>query len=431
VLKLLFVALGEVEVPAYQALAARLSKSGAVSTRIVTLLPRLAQDNVECLESIARRTTRNASVADAVLAACGYAYRGAAADYDRDWYFASPEAKSRHVLRVFSALASVIDNFAPDLLISAVGGETTRMVAEALAVNRGIERAYFNSIPLPRRFVLLRSLAAPFIPAKNDLSTSWHPLAHNDVVGTGAIGQPPQRASMLDGVSRAWRRYVAQEQTYPSGWLSRKTGRLITNRVLSHLPAGGVAYDYAHQQRILYPLHDEEDFQVAVRERHALPQRALVRYLSSVLPWGYHLYLKPHPEHMASHHQLLWGEVAKLPNVHFLASDVKPAAAIEGADVVFTLASSMGLEALRAGKPVVCYGRPFYAGRGLTSDVDDPRELANALTAASNFTPPSAEVNNLVEEMMAWSWPGSFTPLETTAANLDLLASAVEDVLCT
>ena len=37
-------------------------------------------------------------------------------------------------------------------------------------------------------------------------------------------------------------------------------------------------------------------------------------------------------------------------------------------DEVHVMASLTGFEALLRGKPVTCYGQPFYAGRGLTQD---------------------------------------------------------------
>lgn len=43
---------------------------------------------------------------------------------------------------------------------------------------------------------------------------------------------------------------------------------------------------------------------------------------------------------------------------------------LAGADEVHTLTSLAGFEALLRAKPVTCYGRPFYAGWGLTTDIE-------------------------------------------------------------
>ena len=45
-----------------------------------------------------------------------------------------------------------------------------------------------------------------------------------------------------------------------------------------------------------------------------------------------------------------------------------PAALLEQAEAVYVVTSQMGFEALLWGRPVHCFGMPFYAGWGLTHD---------------------------------------------------------------
>ncbi len=54
--------------------------------------------------------------------------------------------------------------------------------------------------------------------------------------------------------------------------------------------------------------------------------------------------------------------------VRLLREPVNPYAIFELVDKVYVGTSQMGLEALFAGKKVVCFGAPFYAGWGLTDD---------------------------------------------------------------
>jgi capsular polysaccharide export protein len=60
---------------------------------------------------------------------------------------------------------------------------------------------------------------------------------------------------------------------------------------------------------------------------------------------------------------------------------------------VATITSLTGFEALLRGKAVTVFGRPFYAGWGLTDDVDPPlrdrRLTLDELTAASLLFYPS------------------------------------------
>ena len=60
-------------------------------------------------------------------------------------------------------------------------------------------------------------------------------------------------------------------------------------------------------------------------------------------------------------HPLLEGAV-------WFAKPCHPHGLLCGAEAVFTLTSQLGFEALLLGKPVFCFGLPFYAGWGLTQD---------------------------------------------------------------
>ena len=56
------------------------------------------------------------------------------------------------------------------------------------------------------------------------------------------------------------------------------------------------------------------------------------------------------------------------PRIRLCADGLHPAALLEHADAVYVVTSQMGFEALLWGRPVHCFGMPFYAGWGLTQD---------------------------------------------------------------
>lgn len=56
------------------------------------------------------------------------------------------------------------------------------------------------------------------------------------------------------------------------------------------------------------------------------------------------------------------------PRVLVIADACHPVRLIAGAEKVYAVTSQMGFEALMHGKPVRCFGMPFYAGWGLTED---------------------------------------------------------------
>ena len=60
--------------------------------------------------------------------------------------------------------------------------------------------------------------------------------------------------------------------------------------------------------------------------------------------------------------------LASNDRVQVVSDPIHPSKLIEHADAVYTVTSQMGFEALIWGKPVRCFGMPFYAGWGLTED---------------------------------------------------------------
>ena len=56
------------------------------------------------------------------------------------------------------------------------------------------------------------------------------------------------------------------------------------------------------------------------------------------------------------------------PRIQLSADGLHPAALLERAEAVYVVTSQMGFEALLWGRPVHCFGMPFYAGWGLSQD---------------------------------------------------------------
>jgi capsular polysaccharide export protein len=78
--------------------------------------------------------------------------------------------------------------------------------------------------------------------------------------------------------------------------------------------------------------------------------------------------------------------------VRVFAEDISPQSLLRHMQKVYVVTSQYGFEALLAGKPVVCFGQPWYAGWGLTDDRHpkarelaarrQPTTLSNLFTAA-------------------------------------------------
>lgn len=83
---------------------------------------------------------------------------------------------------------------------------------------------------------------------------------------------------------------------------------------------------------------------------------------------GARILLKTHPDVLAGVKRGYFENPAALKGVEVWTRDASPWALIERAASVYAVTSQLGAEALFAGKPVRCFGTPFYAGWGATRD---------------------------------------------------------------
>lgn len=80
------------------------------------------------------------------------------------------------------------------------------------------------------------------------------------------------------------------------------------------------------------------------------------------------IYIKTHPDVIAGKKPGALLFARGDPRVVWLGQDVSPLSLLRQVDRVYTVSSQMGFEALLLGKPVCCFGLPFYAGWGVTDD---------------------------------------------------------------
>jgi capsular polysaccharide export protein len=83
---------------------------------------------------------------------------------------------------------------------------------------------------------------------------------------------------------------------------------------------------------------------------------------------GRRVVVRTHPDVVAGHRTGYLAQLAEKAGAELLAANLEPWALVEAAERVYTVSSQLGFEALMAGKPVRCFGLPFYAGWGATED---------------------------------------------------------------
>lgn len=134
----------------------------------------------------------------------------------------------------------------------------------------------------------------------------------------------------------------------------------------NHAPSHGAWVDEPHilvvdqtagDASIAYGLASTQSF-------HRMLEAALDEHPS--LP----VVLKVHPDVVAGRKRAHFAALTpgQSRRVRLLAADAHPPDLLVSSQAVYTVTSQMGFEALIWGKPVRCFGMPFYAGWGLTRD---------------------------------------------------------------
>lgn len=212
-------------------------------------------------------------------------------------------------------------------------------------------------------FVRSRGLGARFLPG-----------ASYAVDGEGTYYDP--------AIPSALERILATAD-FPPALLARAAAlrRAIVGRGVTKYNLAGTAPvvpPTPGRARLLVPGQVEDDASVRLGGGDIQGNLALLRAVRAAHPDAYILY-KPHPDLEAGFRK---GHVAASA-LAAVADQVVAQAPIAGllgqVDAVHTLTSLSGFEALLRGIPVVTWGRPFYAGWGLTEDRSPPPRRGRVL----------------------------------------------------
>jgi len=121
------------------------------------------------------------------------------------------------------------------------------------------------------------------------------------------------------------------------------------------------------RRRVLVPGQVEDDASIRLGTDAVSTNLGLLQEARALFPDDVVIY-KPHPDIEAGLRQGLIPEAEMARLADHVAHETSAAEAMDQVDVVVTMTSLMGFEALLRGLEVHCFGTPFYAGWGLTQD---------------------------------------------------------------
>ena len=124
------------------------------------------------------------------------------------------------------------------------------------------------------------------------------------------------------------------------------------------------------------------------------------------------IYVKTHPEVISGRKQGHFFHVGNDERTVVLRDAVNPIGLIGEMDRVYAVSSTMGFEALLAGKPVTCFGMPWYAGWGVTDDRKScsrrtrrrsiPELFAAAYFHYARYLDPATHRRGTVFDVIGW-----------------------------
>ena len=182
---------------------------------------------------------------------------------------------------------------------------------------------------------------------------------------------------------------------------------------------------------IYYPLHVPLDFQLTLRSPEYLNQIKFLEDLLFQLPNNAVLWVKEHPVAIGAYGEKSLQNLLSNTNFRFLNPAINSYDLIKKSDVVVTINSKVGFEALMHCKPVVVMGQPGYSNQGITIDLDSRANVNDTLVKILNnkhsYSPSQLKVDQFMSRLFRYSLPGELYDLDSE--NIELFSNSLANAL--
>ncbi len=136
-------------------------------------------------------------------------------------------------------------------------------------------------------------------------------------------------------------------------WLVRKVDSYFSGKYISESELQNGDY-------VFFPLHTEPEVSLLVYSKSYLNQIEVLRNIAYSLPAGMILVVKEHPAARGKRPLSYYQKIEEIFNVRFADPTLNARFLIVNSRLVATIASSVGLEAVLLGKPVITFGQTPY-----------------------------------------------------------------------
>lgn len=349
----------------------------------------------------------------------------------------SEEACVRRTVQHFGALEQLVDELRPEVLVPEVGSETIRVAAHLIARERGIPTLFlfYTIFPRPLR-LYVDTMHAPIV-APDELR-ELAPAEREEVerfrrsfTERATPIREYRRVSFRPGRLRTFAGHLEARAGEDRDNDYLRPGRLLAlnasewtrgkaARVLYREPRPGRPFVY-------FPLHVTDDYKIKSVIPHCVDQASIVEQVADALPQGYDLVLKEHPMAIGRNPLGLLRRLRGRENVRLVQPYTSSHELIRRAQAVAVISSTVGLEALLYEQPVLTIGRPFYAGLGVTLDVDSFAELRTQVPALLRFRPDPERIARFLHAAMERCRPGAPVLVDRSDENARTLAATLDE----
>jgi hypothetical protein len=344
------------------------------------------------------------------------------------------ERTVRHML----AMEEIFAEWSPTVVVPEVGNETIRTAAHLVGLRRGtpVLFLFYTLFPNPLR-LCVDEMHGPIVPVDSLRGLTRSQRDEVDQFSAEFLERDtpirPYRSTRLTahrvrmlGRHLAVRVLADRDNPYlqPLGWVARD----VRNSVRGRAARGLYVDPRAERPFVYFPLHVGDDYKLKRLLPHCADQVALIKLVAEAVPAGFDVVVKEHPLSIGRNKLGMLAALRKIPNVRLVAPRTSSLRLIAGANAVTVISSTVGLEALLAGRPVLTLGRPFYAGYGVTIDVTDFGEIDRAVGRVLEFEPDRDRIAELLYASMQVCQPGAPVLVDDSDENAVRLAASLERV---
>lgn len=196
-----------------------------------------------------------------------------------------------------------------------------------------------------------------------------------------------------------------QEFGYIGGYVSTHARMLLSSfRLRKHYSELGQCNNIVY-----YPLHVPGDMALTLRTPHLLDQLALVDYLCRSVPHTHQVVIKEHPAMVGAidSHRVV-ALLKRHDNLRLLRPTTNNYDVLKAAQLVVSINSKSGAEALLINKPVIVLGDAFYAGCPLVTRVSALQDLPPAISKrlSGNTANNATDIQRYFAEVWRYTVPG-------------------------